>query len=182
MKIYLLNINGVLNVLLKVKNSSIPEVLRRIFHFCFSFFSIGVFFHDHSRTTGLQGKGEGIYVTPHYHFHPLQKHLDISQAITAESSSLHIGSSWTRTGNCWFPVFWFPLVYFTWLLFKKQSMKLEISLRRPRLRANVRQWHRSYCVFLFIQRSLKKKLINLENVANFFLENFRIQCFGSLVN
>ena len=39
---------------------------------CF-FFSIWVFFHDHSWT----------YL---YHFHPLHKHLDISQAITAESS------------------------------------------------------------------------------------------------
>ena len=52
------------------------------------FFSIWVFFHEHSRTTGLQGKGEGISLTPHYHFHPLHKHLDISWAITAESSPL----------------------------------------------------------------------------------------------
>ena len=35
------------------------------------FLSIWVFFHEHSRTTGLQGKGEGISLTPHYHFHPL---------------------------------------------------------------------------------------------------------------
>ena len=67
------------------------------------FFSIWVFFHDHSRITGLQGKGEGISVTPHYHFHPLHRHLDISRAITAESSPLHIASSRTRTGNLWFP-------------------------------------------------------------------------------
>ena len=31
------------------------------------FFTIGVFFHDHSRITGLQGKGEGISITPHFH-------------------------------------------------------------------------------------------------------------------
>ena len=35
------------------------------------FFSIWVFFHEHSRFTGQQGKGEGIYLTPLYHFHPL---------------------------------------------------------------------------------------------------------------
>ena len=64
-----------------------------------SFFSIWVFFHDHSRITGLQGKGEGISLTPHYHFHPLHRHLDISRAITAESSPLHIASSRTRPGN-----------------------------------------------------------------------------------
>ena len=38
-------------------------------------FSILVFFHEHSRITGLQGKGEGISLTPHYHFHPLHRHL-----------------------------------------------------------------------------------------------------------
>ena len=52
------------------------------------FFSILVFFHEHSRFTGQQGKGEGLY-----HFHPLHRHLDISRAITAESSHLHIAGS-----------------------------------------------------------------------------------------
>ena len=63
------------------------------------FFSICVFFHSHSRITGLQGKGKGISLTPHYHFHPLHRHLDISRTITAESSPLYIASSRTRTGN-----------------------------------------------------------------------------------
>ena len=67
------------------------------------FFSMWVFFHEHSRFTGQHGKGEGIYLTPLYHFHPLPRHLDISQAITAESSPLHIASSRTRTGNLWLP-------------------------------------------------------------------------------
>ena len=69
----------------------------------FSFFSMWVFFHKHSRFTGQQGKGEGIYLTPLYHFHPLHRHLDISRAITAESSLLHIAGSRTRTGNLWLP-------------------------------------------------------------------------------
>ena len=56
----------------------------------FFFFSIWVFFHEHSRFTGQQGKGKGIYLTPPYHFHPLHRHLDISRAITAESSPLQI--------------------------------------------------------------------------------------------
>ena len=42
------------------------------------FFFIRVFFHEHSRTTGPQGKGKGISLTPHYHFRPLHRHLDIS--------------------------------------------------------------------------------------------------------
>ena len=61
------------------------------------FFSIWVFFREHSQITGLQGKEEGISLTPHYHFHPLHRHLDISRAITAESSLLHIVSSRTWT-------------------------------------------------------------------------------------
>ena len=69
----------------------------------FFFFSIWVFFQEHSRFTGQQGKGEGIYLTPLYHFHPLHRHLDISRAIAAESSPLHIAGSQTGTGNLWFP-------------------------------------------------------------------------------
>ena len=48
------------------------------------------------------GEGVGISLTPHYHFHPLHRHLDISRAITAESSPLHIASSRARTRNLWF--------------------------------------------------------------------------------
>ena len=69
----------------------------------FFFLPIWVFFYEHSRITGPQGMGEGISSTPHYHFHPLHRHLDISRASTAESSPLHIGSSRTWTGNLWFP-------------------------------------------------------------------------------
>ena len=67
------------------------------------FFSIWVFFHEHSRIAGLQGKGEDISLTPHYHFLPLHIRLDISRAITAESSPVNIASSRTRTGKLWFP-------------------------------------------------------------------------------
>ena len=67
------------------------------------FFSIWVFFHEHSRITGLQRKGEGISSTPYYHFHPFHRHLDISRVIAAENSSLHIASSRTRTGKISFP-------------------------------------------------------------------------------
>ena len=72
-----------------------------VFFFCFCFFSIWVFFYEHSRITGLQRKAEGIS-TPHYHFHPLHRHLDIGRAITAGNSPLHIDSSRTRTRNLWF--------------------------------------------------------------------------------
>ena len=66
------------------------------------FFYLG-FFHVHSRLRDQQRKGEAICVTPLYHFHWLHRHLDISRAITAECSPLHIASSLTLTGVLWFP-------------------------------------------------------------------------------
>ena len=62
----------------------------RIYNINNFFLSFWVFFYKHSRITGLQRKGEGISLTPHYQFHPLHRHLDIRRAITAESSPLHI--------------------------------------------------------------------------------------------
>ena len=56
------------------------------------FFSALVFFHEHCRFTGQQRKGEAFSFTPHYHFDLLHWHLDISRAITAGSSLLHIGA------------------------------------------------------------------------------------------
>ena len=70
--------------------------------FFFFLFPIWVFFHNHLRITELQGKVEGISLTPHYHFTSLHRHLDISQAIIAVSLSLHMASSRTRTRNLWF--------------------------------------------------------------------------------
>ena len=61
------------------------------------FFSIWVFFHNHSRITGLQEMREGIFLTPHYHFHPFHRHLDISRAITADSSPLGGGGGDKRS-------------------------------------------------------------------------------------
>ena len=49
-------------------------------------FFIWVFFNEYSWFTGQQGKGEAISLTPHCHFHPLHRHLDISRVITSESS------------------------------------------------------------------------------------------------
>ena len=75
---------------------------EEVFSFFF-FFSIWVFFHAQSPFTGQQGKGEGIFLTTLRHFHPLHRQLDISGAITAESSPLQIACSRTLTGNLWFP-------------------------------------------------------------------------------
>ena len=48
--------------------------------------------------------GEGrSYLVLLCHFHPLHRHLGINQAITADSSPLHIVRSRTRNGNLWFP-------------------------------------------------------------------------------
>ena len=58
---------------LRLKSQNIRNGRERFnffIEFSIDFFSIWVFFHNHSRITGLQGKGKGISLTPHYHFHP----------------------------------------------------------------------------------------------------------------
>ena len=67
------------------------------------YFLSGFFFHEHSWFTERHEKCEAISLSPLYHLHPLHRHLDISRAITVESSPLHRASSCTRTGNLWFP-------------------------------------------------------------------------------
>ena len=69
------------------------------------FFSIWLFFHEYSRFTGQQVKGEAISLYPFYHFHPLHRHLDISWVIAAESSPLRIAGSRNRTWNLWYTLF-----------------------------------------------------------------------------
>ena len=67
--------------------SSGNSILKENISFYLGFLSLTFTIH---RTAG---KGEGISLTPLYHFHPLHRHLDISRAITADSSILHIAST-----------------------------------------------------------------------------------------
>ena len=76
------NCKKILLILMSVQCS--PYKIHCIF-FCF----IWVFLHQHFLFTGQQGKGEAISLTPLYHFPPLHRLLDISQAITAEFTSAH---------------------------------------------------------------------------------------------
>ena len=80
----------------KVANCSVLGICLLCF---FLFFSMWVFFHKHSLITGLQGKGEGIYLSSHLYFHPLHRHLEISRGITAGGWPLRIASSRTWTGT-----------------------------------------------------------------------------------
>ena len=50
------------------------------------------------RTSG-EGGGGGISLTPLCYFHLLYRHLDVSRAITAETSPLHIASSQLQVAN-----------------------------------------------------------------------------------
>ena len=52
----------------------------------------------------MAGEGGGYSVTPVYHFDPPYRHLEISQAITAESSPLHVTGDGPWTGNSCFGV------------------------------------------------------------------------------
>ena len=57
----------------------------------------GVSFTNIRDSKDDKGKGEDISVTPLHYFHSLHRHLDISRAIIAEDSTLHVASSRTRT-------------------------------------------------------------------------------------
>ena len=95
---------SVLSPLSYCNSSNILRTKKWIFsNFFFFFFFYQGFLSRTFTIHGTAGKGEGIYLTPLYHFHPLHWHLGISRAITAESSPLHIAGSRTRTGNLWFP-------------------------------------------------------------------------------
>ena len=48
-------------------------------------------------------KEQGTYLTHFYHFHRLQRYLDVNRTIIAESSPLHIVSIQFRTRNPRFP-------------------------------------------------------------------------------
>ena len=67
------------------------------------FFSMCVFFHEHSQFTGQQekeGGGEGVIcLTDLYHFYLLCSYLNISRTTKAETLLLHIASCRTRTRN-----------------------------------------------------------------------------------
>ena len=65
-------------------------------------FTIWDFFREYSQFTGQQVKGEAISLTPLLHFYLLHRNLNISQAITGESSPLDIAYSQSRTGSLWF--------------------------------------------------------------------------------
>ena len=72
------------------------------FFFFFFFFYLG--FISGTFTNYLTAReGEGISLIPQCYFHLLLRQLDISRAITAESTPLHIASSRTQTVNLGFP-------------------------------------------------------------------------------
>ena len=141
--------------------------IKLSFFFFFFFFCIWVFCHNHSWITRLQGKGEGISVTPHYHFHPLQRHLDIRRAITAESSPLHIGSSRTRTGNLWrrFNIFCYWLCH---LLFSCFSMfewfprNVSNNLTIGKLSGVFKQWEAETSFKSFFQLNIFWRILHKE--------------------
>ena len=68
-------------------------------------FSIWLFLHEYSRFTGQQVNGEAISLYPFYQFHLLNRNLDISWVIAAESSSLPQAGSRNRAWKLWYTFF-----------------------------------------------------------------------------
>ena len=79
---------GVSEVLMKVALVLQSQVFR------ISFFYLGFLSQITFMNHRTAGEGGGHTLTPHYHFHPLHRHLDISWVITAESSPLDIEVNW----------------------------------------------------------------------------------------
>ena len=69
----LLHIRPFFKTLVLRAMSPFCSICQLFCHMFFYIFFMWVFFHEHSRITGLQGKGEGISLTPHYHFHTLHR-------------------------------------------------------------------------------------------------------------
>ena len=61
---------------------------------------MGFLSHDIYDSQDSWGRGMQFLISL-YRFHPLHEHWHISQAITAESSPLHMASGWTRKRNLW---------------------------------------------------------------------------------
>ena len=100
-----------------------------LFFFFYLHFLLRIF--TNHRTAG-EGKGEGK--TPHYHIHSLNRRLDNSRAITAESSPLHIASSRSRTKSFSFPS---PICY---TLSCMPQCKKKLLLKQKEV------WNQSLCL------------------------------------
>ena len=80
---------------MKELRRSSPIILRKSFlkrykaDFAFLILFLSGFFHEYSRFTEQQGKGEAIYLQLFFYFHSLHRHLDISWVIAAEVTSAH---------------------------------------------------------------------------------------------
>ena len=59
----------------------ISETLSHLKQSVFLPFFYQAFFQEYSQFSVEQGKGEAIFLTPLYHFHPLHRHLDVSRLV-----------------------------------------------------------------------------------------------------
>ena len=109
------------------KVNTVKEVANIYIYIYIYIFQYGFSFTTIHEPQDCKGRGRAFLLAPHYHFHPLHRHLDTSRAITADSSLLHRGSraitadssllhrgsraitallhrgsSRTQTGNLWF--------------------------------------------------------------------------------
>ena len=83
----------------QTRQGSLPEIVEvdgfssSVFFFYLGFLSLTWIIHR----TAREGGDYFCFLNPLYHFYLLHRYLDISRAIFAESSPLHIARSRTRT-------------------------------------------------------------------------------------
>ena len=66
-------------------------------------FSIPVIFHKTFTFHTTTGERRDLFLTLHYYFYSLYRHLDISGVINAESSPFYITNDWNLTARSWIP-------------------------------------------------------------------------------
>ena len=67
-------------VLICIYTRKLDNLFVYLFIYLFIYFGhISLFSHDHLRFTGQHEKGEDIFLTPLYRFHPLHRRFNISR-------------------------------------------------------------------------------------------------------
>ena len=92
----MISLFGLLFLLHSYRHQDLPEEIDRLHSSVIfvQFFFLSGFSYNHSQVTGLQGKGEHIPLTPHYHFHLLHIYslghqpVDYCRELTSEHKSL----------------------------------------------------------------------------------------------
>ena len=111
-----------------------------------------------------------VALTPHYHFHPLNGHLDSSRAVTTDIYPLHIGINRTRTRSLWFPNA--TDFFFCWQSLKYKAISSNYKwIHKKLLEVEIHSIFKSKVIIFYdvIMMSVTQNWCFMENI---YIENF----------